>query len=136
MPRKQAVMGDAFARLWPREMFDGRPPLANQLKFFTEHPRGVYILYYIDRPYYIGKSDKLLERLTKHARPQSKYYNFWNLFSAFAITDRHGCDVLEAILIAAMPTANSAEPKLNKETLPREVIALMRNIRDARLGRP
>jgi hypothetical protein len=57
-------------------------------------------------------------------------------FSAFAISAPDGSDVLEAILIAAMPTANSAEPKLNKETLPREVIALMKNIRNARLGKP
>ena len=30
--------------------------------------------------------------------PQAKYYNFWNLFSAFAVPDQKGRDELETIL--------------------------------------
>jgi predicted GIY-YIG superfamily endonuclease len=134
MSRKKPQIVDAYARLWPREVFDGKPALADTIEFFKKHPRGVYVLYHDDRPYYIGRSDTLLERLKKHARPQSRYYNFWNLFSAFAISTSEGCKDLEAMLIAALPTANSAEPTLKKETLPREVITLMRQIRNARLG--
>ena len=63
----------------------------------------------------------------------ARYYHFWNLFSAFAISDPSGRNDLEAILIAAMPTANSAKPKLNRMKLPPPVATLMREMRDAKL---
>jgi len=36
---------------------------------------------------------------------------------------------VESILIAAMPTANRAEPKLNKAKVPTEICNMMRKIR-------
>jgi hypothetical protein len=39
---------------------------------------------------------------------------------------------VEGILISAMPTANSAQPKLPKEKLPHEVIKMVRKIRNDR----
>jgi hypothetical protein len=48
--------------------------------------------------------------------------------SAFAVEDKNQRDELEAILIAAMPTANSAKPRLPKEKMPREVLELLHEI--------
>ena len=131
MAAKRGDIVSGYARMWPREIFDERPnigeALARRIKFL-EQP-GVYILYQNERPHYIGRTDKLFDRLFAHARPQGRYAHFWNLFSAFAISDIRGCKELEAILIAAMPTANSAKPKLNKERMPREVVAFMKRIR-------
>jgi len=91
---------------------------------------GVYVLYRDDVPYYIGQASKLRRRLYRHAyMPKSRYFNFWNFFSAFVITDANRRNEIEGILIAAMPTANSLEPKLSREQLPKEVISLIRNIR-------
>jgi len=71
----------------------------------------------------------LRNRLWAHARkPASRYYHFWNFFSAFAVEDKKQRDELEAILIAAMPTANSAKPKLQREKMPNEVAALLHEI--------
>jgi hypothetical protein len=39
-------------------------------------------------------------------------YNFWTHFSAFVVEDVAHRNELEGILIAAMPTANSATPDL------------------------
>jgi hypothetical protein len=50
------------------------------------------------------------------------------IFSAFAVEDKKQRDELEAILIAAMPTANSARPKLQKEKMPNEVAQLLHEI--------
>ena len=128
MAAKRNDIVTGYARMWPREIFDEKPganeALAKSIKFLRQ--QGVYILYQNERPHYIGRTGNLFERLRTHAKPQARYYNFWNLFSAFAIGDPRG---LEAILIAAMPTANSAKPKLNKERLPKEVAAFMRRIR-------
>jgi hypothetical protein len=120
-----------YARLWPREIFDQRGRIANGIAFL-EQP-GVYVLYQDGRPHYIGKADVLITRIRAHSRPKSRYFYFWNLFSAFAVTNAAGRDELEAILIAAMPTANSSKPKLNKLRVPSEVATLMRQIRDSRL---
>ena len=90
----------------------------------------MYILYRDEHPHYIGKADKLYKRIGAHAvRPQAKYFNFWNQFSAFAVRDKADLDELEAVLIAAIPTANSAKPKLTKEKLPKDVADLMRKLR-------
>jgi hypothetical protein len=61
--------------------------------------------------------------------PDTRYYYFWNFFSAFVVLDRAKRDEVEGILISAMPTANSARPKLPKEKLPKEVIEMVRKIR-------
>jgi hypothetical protein len=122
---------DGYARGWPREIFDLRAKVAGEIEFLKKP--GVYVLYNDGTPHYIGQAASMFSRLKTHARPQSRYYNFWNTFSAFAVSNQKGRDELEAILIAAMPTANSAKPKLNKMRLPLKVVSLMRKIRDAKL---
>ena len=121
-----------YARMWPREIFDNKATVANSIEFL-DNP-GVYVLYNGDRPHYIGQTDSLFRRLREHANPRARFYHFWNLFSAFAVDDGKVRDELEAILIAAMPTANSAKPKLNKLRLPPEVANLMRRMRDAKVN--
>jgi len=122
---------DWYAQMWPREIFDRGAVEARRFPFLKEP--GVYVLYNNERPYYIGKANSMMGRLHDHAKPNSQYFNFWNLFSAFAIGDAKGRDELEAILIASMPTANSSKPKLNKRRLPKEVMGLMKKIRDSKL---
>ncbi len=134
--RRDIVTG--YASMWPRQVFDdkhGKTVLAAQLPFLRQ--KGVYVLYRNEHPYYIGKSgDSLFARLSGHAmNPRRRYYNFWNYFSAFAVDELGGRNELEGILIAAMPTANSSKPKLNKERLPKPVIALMKKLRQARIPR-
>jgi hypothetical protein len=91
---------------------------------------GVYVLYRDEVPYYVGQAAKLRRRLRKHAHePGSRYYNFWNFFSAFPIQDRKHRDEIEGILISAMPTANGAKPKLPKEKYPKVVKDMLADIR-------
>jgi hypothetical protein len=125
--------------MWPREIFDhispdgpkANRPLAKSLDFLTG--AGVYVLYRDDLPYYVGKADRLRARLRSHATiPQSRYFNFWNFFSAFVIEDPLDRNEIEGILIAAMPTANSAQPKLPREQFPKEVVAMVRKLRKKR----
>ena len=134
MPVKRNGIVEGYARSWPREMFDLKAKFArgDEAGAFLKKP-GVYVLYSDGRPHYIGQAISMFKRLNDHAKPQSKNYNFWNTFSAFAVGDRKGRDELEAILIAAMPTANSSKPKLNKLRMPKNVVALMRHIRDGKL---
>lgn len=84
-------------------------------KFIEKHltSAGVYVLYREDQPYYIGKTGKaLFKRLKQHAlKPNTRYYNFWNYFSAFEIDDEDERNKIEAILISAMPTANNSHPR-------------------------
>ncbi|MGA8234681.1 MAG: hypothetical protein WB795_24610, partial [Candidatus Acidiferrales bacterium] len=54
---------------------------------------------------------------------------FGNYFSAFVVPDAKHRDEVEGILIASMPTANSASPKIKRIPLPREVTRMMRGIR-------
>jgi hypothetical protein len=56
-------------------------------------------------------------------------YHFWNYFSAFVLPDAKHRDEVEAVLIAAMPTANNANPKIQKIPLPKNVTALMKKLR-------
>lgn len=131
----------SYARVWPREVFEKFPPpdgsgkqtiMAKALKFL-DGP-GVYILYRDDEPYYIGQATRLRSRLWRHAiRPEGRYYHFWNYFSAFAVPDKNLRNELEGILIAAMPTANSAKPRIQKEEIPKEVRTLLREIYRHRL---
>jgi len=76
----------------------------------------VYILYRDDKPYYIGKAERrMAQRLWDHAiLTHDRYFHFWNFFSAFAVSDKKHRNELEGILIAAMPTANSARPKTSE----------------------
>jgi hypothetical protein len=126
----------AYARMWPREIFDHidedgktkKSTLARSLEFLRQS--GVYILYRDDVPYYVGQAVRLRGRLMDHAmNPTTRYYNFWNFFSAFVVLDPDKRNEVEGILISAMPTANSAQPRLTKERLPKEVINMVRKIR-------
>jgi hypothetical protein len=125
-----------YARMWPREIFDHiaedgtstTKPLAKALELLDKP--GVYVLYREDLPYYVGQATKLRQRLWLHAtKPQSRYYNFWNFFSAFVILNPAQRDEIEGILIAAMPTANSAQPRLEREKFPPAVISMVRKLR-------
>ena len=124
--------------MWPREVFDLLVPndkgkgknviLGKGLKLVNKP--GVYVLYRDDIPYYIGQAAKLRHRLWSHAgSPGERYSNFWNYFSAFVIRNPKMRDEIEGILIAAMPTANSAKPKLQRAKFPLEVSRMVRTIR-------
>ena len=92
---------------------------------------GVYVLYWDDVPYYVGQAKVLRGRLAAHARvPVSRYFNHWNYFSAFVV-DEDELDRLEAILIAAMPTANGRKP-LKREPFPPEVTRMVNDIHRAK----
>jgi hypothetical protein len=96
---------------------------------------GVYVLYREDQPYYIGKtSQQLIRQLSQHAlKPNARRYRFWNYFSAFQIGDEEQRNKIEGILIAAMPTANSAHPKLSRKKLDRSIAGLMIEIQSRML---
>ena len=131
--KKTGGIVEGYARSWPREIFDRDGKIAKEADFLKQP--GVYVLYDNGRPHYIGQGASMYGRLKTYTLPRSRYYNFWNAFSAFAVKDAKARAELEAILIAAMPTANSAKPKLNKMKLPRRVAALMKKIRDAKIPR-
>jgi hypothetical protein len=126
-----------YARMWPREVFYHLVPnesgkgkkvaLARGLELVDEP--GVYVLYRDDIPHYIGQAGKLRHRLWQHACvPGARYYNFWNHFSAFVIENPKLRDEVEGILIAAMPTANSAKPRLERAKFPVAVSRMTRDI--------
>jgi hypothetical protein len=126
------IVGE-YANMWPREVFDykvtgkSRKPrnVASTLDLLRRP--GVYILYRNDVPYYVGQADKLNSRLYSHARrPGSKYDLFWNYFSVFVVENPKNRNQIEALLIAAFPTANGAKPKLQRHPYPPVVRAVMR----------
>jgi hypothetical protein len=136
MSQKNQVVAE-YARMWPREVFDclipnessGRKKILGKGLDLVNEP-GVYVLYRNDIPYYIGQAAKLRHRLWSHAgSPGARYGNFWNYFSAFVIHDPKLRDEVEGILIAAMPTANSAKPKLKRAKYPLVVSRMVRRIR-------
>jgi len=122
------TMAQQFFRMWPRALFHNKQGKA----FIDEHLNspGVYILYRDDRPYYIGKTGgPLNKRLENHAlKPNARLYNFWNYFSAFQIPDSPHRDEIEAILISAMPTANSSHPKFLRKRLDRKISKMLNEI--------
>jgi hypothetical protein len=107
--------------MWPREIFDLRTgsKLVPEIRSLLNAP-GVYVLYRDDQPYYVGRATRALRhRLHAHAnQPKDRYYNFWNFFSAFVVSDPRHIPEVEGILIAAFPTENSATPRLTKLPLP------------------
>ena len=132
----QQKIVSTYARVWPREVFEKFPPPTGNGKqtimakavSFLDGP-GIYILYRDDEPYYIGQAKRLRARLWRHAiKPEGRYYHFWNFFSAFSVSDPLLRNELEGILIAAMPTANSAKPKVQRERMPAPVRKLLRDI--------
>jgi hypothetical protein len=127
MAAKQDSIVSGYARMWPRQVF-GKSGLKKEELEFLKHA-GVYVLYRDDKPHYIGQAIKLHNRLWGHAvHAGGRYYHFWNFFSAFAVADPKHRNELEGILIAAMPTANSAKPRLKKERMPKGVRGLLAKI--------
>jgi hypothetical protein len=67
--------------MWPREIFDvitSRKEALVQVKALLNHP-GVYVLYRNDQPYYIGRANRLFNRLWRHAmNPRTRLFNFWD----------------------------------------------------------
>jgi hypothetical protein len=114
----------AYLKAWPRAVFDLRRKgqLLEELSKLLAKP-GVYVLYRDDEPYYIGKTTRrLLDRLYDHAnRPGERYYNFWNVFSAFVVENPRHIPEVEGILIAAFPTQNSAKPRLRELRVPTRI---------------
>ena len=129
----KGTMIDGFISMWPREFCDTRQKGKNRLliwDFPDLQKPGVYVLYRDEEPYYIGKAEKLRKRLFAHSNHTTdRYYNFWNLFSAFVVKDKKYLSEVETILIAAMPTANSATPRMRKIKMPEEVTAQMKRVR-------
>lgn len=122
-----------FFRMRPRAFFhmrEGKKILESNL-----NKAGVYILYRDEVPYYIGKTKKpLVKRLRSHAlRPNSRRYNFWNYFSAFEIEDESHMNEVEAILISAMPTANSSKPKFDRKKHDKDAMKLLNRVQSLRL---
>lgn len=122
-----------YAKMWPRELFNihkrnklilNVPELSKELQILWEP--GVYILYRDEHPHYVGQaSNTLFSRLHDHANKSTDaYFNFWNFFSAFAVPRKH-LDEVEAILIAAMPTANSSNPRYKPIPLPKEIVRIL-----------
>ena len=135
--RTKSKLVDEYARMWPREVFDCLVPEENggrrQLKLVRGlellNKPGVYVLYRNDVPYYIGQADTLRRRIRAHACvPGNTRANFWNFFSAFVIPDPISRNEIEGILIAAMPTANSAKPRLPRAKFPAAIKRMSRDI--------
>ncbi len=122
-----------YARMWPRATFD----IIDSKKLAVHgieklKSAGVYVLYTDDRPYYIGKASSLIRRLHAHANISTdKYFNLWNYFSAFVVDPRYISEV-EGILIAAMPTANSANPRMKQVPIPQDIRRKLREVRQGR----
>jgi len=128
MARKRPVIVKAAAQIWPRQVFDFAE--WRKVKECLSEP-GVYVLFRDDQPYYVGKTKKkLFRRIQAHAiKTNDKYYHFWNYFSAFVVPNGKHREEVEGILIASMPTANSASPKIHRIPLPIEARRLMREMR-------
>jgi hypothetical protein len=108
MPKSKKI-ADEFLRMWPRDLFHIRGQ-QEALEKTLGRP-GVYILYRGSTPYYVGKAVNLYSRLHDHSNIDSRYGNFWDMFSAFMVASDDARNDLEGILIAAMPTANGSHPK-------------------------
>jgi hypothetical protein len=138
MVRKTTVkpgLVSGYARMWPREVFDRIISVDGKNKMLAKHldileNHGIYILYRDGVPYYIGKATKLRTRLLRHAWDiHSRHYNLWNVFSFFVVDDLGRRDEIEGILIAAMPTANSARPKLPGERMHKRIAMMLQELR-------
>jgi hypothetical protein len=124
---KRAVVKKA-AQMWPRIVFDFEGKAT--VKECLSEP-GVYVLFRDDVPYYVGKTaKKLFRRIRAHAtKTRDRYYHFWNYFSAFVVPNAKHRDEVEGILIASMPTANGAIPRIKRIQLPINVNQLMHRMR-------
>lgn len=135
---KRPRLISSYARMWPREVLDRYSSRECKTKMLAKHldilnTPGIYILYRNGTPYYIGRADKLRTRLLRHAWDiHSRHYNLWNFFSFFVVDDYGQRDEIEGILIAAMPTANGARPKLPGEKMPKDIAVMLRELRESR----
>jgi len=123
-----------YINMWPRDVFDMKEGRRLLVRCVPELGKtGVYILYRDEHPHYIGKASRsLFHRLHDHANKcTDKYFNLWNYFSAFVVDRKHLGEV-EALLIAAMPTANSSVPRIQQVKIP---VSLRKNLRAARQER-
>ena len=125
-------MVNKFISMWPREVWDitdeGERTLFLKQLAPLKKP-GVYVLYRDEVPYYIGRATVLFRRLHDHANKSTdRYFNFWNFFSAFVSEEKYLADI-ERILIAAMPTANSSMPKMDRVRMPEFVGKRIRDVR-------
>lgn len=131
-----------YIRMWPRSIFNtpeeghdhhrGKRPSIGRMSDDLNEP-GVYILYRDDEPFYVGQAKgKLRSRLRAHANQVgSRRSYFWNYFSAFIVENPQHIDEVEAILIAAMPSAitNNSTPKLPRAKMGPSTMKLMRELR-------
>lgn len=133
MPKQTQYIVQGYAQVWPRAVFDIRQAgkLDKDIKRALGSA-GVYVLYREDTPYYIGKTGgTLFDRIWNHAnQPGDRYYCFWDYFSAFAVEGEKHRGEVEGILIAAMPTANSASPRFPRIKLPARVATLLKERRE------
>jgi hypothetical protein len=127
-------MVEKFISMWPREVWDITEPGEKTLFLKKEvaalQKPGVYVLYRDEVPYYIGQARVLYRRLHDHANKSTdRYFNFWNFFSAFVVSQEKYIADIEKILIAAMPTANSSMPRMDPVKMPKFVGERIRDIR-------
>jgi len=108
---KEKALLVGYTGIWPREVLEVRE-LFDEVREKLGRP-GVYVLYRDQIPYYVGQAaGHLYKRLRYHALvSRGRRHYFWNFFSAFEVPKEHLAEV-EAMLIAALPTANSAKPKI------------------------
>lgn len=118
------------ASMWPRSICEMRGAGHKNLFLKNEvNDPGVYVLYRNGIPYYIGQSKKLGLRLWQHSNnPADRYYNFWDAFSFFVV-DKKYLDDVEGFLIAAMPTANAAQPRIKRFSMPTHIKDQLAKIR-------
>ena len=113
----------------PRRLFElkeNRKLIAKELKIF-DRP-GVYILYEGRVPYYIGKANRLWTRLHDHANKSTdEYFHHWDYFQAFVIPDPGHRSEIEGILCLSFPTANRSKKKFEKERIPSQLRAKIRD---------
>lgn len=83
MPSNKKIAVE-YARMWPREVFDIIQDRKLTVKVSVKELKkpGVYVLYWDERPYYIGKATaSLFNRLHDHAnKTTDKYFNFWGSY--------------------------------------------------------
>ena len=133
--RSKIVTG--YVKMWPRTVFDikANGKLLSELADLLHEPGG-YILYREGQPYYVGKARRLYKRIWAHANgARDKYYNFWNYFSAFPVSDANYLDEIEGVLIASMPTENSSVHRIKRIHLPARIAKLIRAQRLIKLDR-
>jgi len=117
--RTEKKICEKWVRRWPRSVFhvkDQKHLLQSEL-----NAPGIYILNDGKQPYYVGKAQNLYKRLCDYLNPDLSSYGSWDNFSTFFVRDSKTRDQLEAVLIAAMPTANRARPKIKRVRLPKKL---------------